>query len=69
MKTSKNADEKFSKAVEMLTAYEERYHPYINSVQDRMNKAKENDKSSSGILSWLKANEQVIEIRLRFITV
>ena len=50
-------------------AYEERYHPFISSVQDRMNKAKENDKSSSGILSWLKAKEQVIEIRLRFITV
>jgi hypothetical protein len=44
-------------------AYEERYHPEdacgTKSVQGRMNAAKANDESSSGILNWLKAKEQV----------
>jgi len=71
-KTSKDADEKFSKAVEMLKAYDERYHPRddgAHSVQARMNEAKANDQSSSSILNWLKAKEQVrMKVHLRFIS-
>lgn len=63
-----DADEKFSKAVEALKDYEERYHPI--GIQDRINKAKENDMSSSSILSWLKAKERVrAKLHLRFISV
>jgi len=58
----------------VLEAYEERYHPkgdrYANSVQDRINKAKANDVTSSSRLNWLKEKVQVRkEIYLRFISV
>ena len=58
----------------MLEAYEERYHPKgdrcANSVQDRINKAKANDVTSSSRLNWLKKKVQVRdEIYLRFISV
>ena len=53
-KTSKEADEKFSEAIESLRKYEECYHPE-KSVEARMKQAKANDKFSSTVLNTLKA--------------
>jgi hypothetical protein len=52
-KTSKEADEKFSEAIESLKEYEKCYHPN-KSVETRMEQAKANDKSSSTVLNRLK---------------
>jgi len=53
MKTSKEAEEKFSKAIESLKKYEGDCHP-SKSVEARMEQAKANDKSSSMTLNRLK---------------
>jgi len=49
--------------VEVLEAYEEHCHPKgdrcANSVQERINKAKANDETSSSRLNWLKEKVQV----------
>ena len=73
-KTSMDADEKFSKAVETLKAYEECYYQRgdhrPNSIQNRMNRAKANDASSSSKLSTLREKIQGREkIHLCFISV
>jgi hypothetical protein len=58
-KKSKVADEKFSKAIELLKKYEEDYHPSYPSVEERMKKAKADDKSSSTFLRRLMEKDPV----------
>jgi hypothetical protein len=61
-KTSKDVDQKFERAIEILSRYEMECHPKIQvpadgrfmTVLDRMAKAKKKDKSSSTILNVLK---------------
>lgn len=63
-KTSKDVDQKFESAVEILSHYEMECHPknqvpadgHFMTVLDRMGKAKKKDKSSSTILNVLKEN-------------
>ena len=61
-KSSKNVDQKFERAIEILSRYEMKCHPKnqvpadgrFMTVLDRMAKAKKNDRSSSAILNVLK---------------
>jgi hypothetical protein len=57
-KTTKDADAKFKKATDALSAYEMRYHPR-ETVTDTMAEAKAKDKSSSTILKKLKETLRV----------
>jgi hypothetical protein len=68
-KTSKEADEKFRKAIETLSDYEMDYHSRCpasggdesNAVHQRMKVASAKDKSSSTILNRLKESLKVSE--------
>ena len=60
MKTSKDADKKFKKAIDALRTYEAEYCPYM-IVAKRMEKAEEEDKSSLKLLNRLKQNFRVRE--------
>jgi hypothetical protein len=57
-KTTKDADAKFKKATDALSAYEMRYH-LRETVTDTMAEAKAKDKSSSTILNKLKETLRV----------
>ncbi len=70
-KTSIEADEKFRKAVEILSDYEMECHPTVGvsnggrveTVVERMVKAMENDNSTSTILDKLK--EKAVNFMVR----
>jgi len=59
-RTSKDADEKFKKAIVALSTYETEYRTK-KIVVERMKKAKVDDKSSSEFLNRLKENFHVSE--------
>jgi hypothetical protein len=59
-KTSNGADKAFKNAVEMLTIYGRNYHPG-EAVEERMEKAEEEDKSSLKVLNRLKETFHVRE--------
>ena len=69
MKTSNEADAKFQKAVETLSDYERNSHRKnpvskrgrVKTVEERMQEATVNDKSSSTILNRLK--EEAVHVR------
>jgi hypothetical protein len=58
--TSKDADDKFKKAINALIAYEKSFHSK-EIVAEKMEKAEAYDKSSSTILNRLKENFRVRE--------
>ena len=59
-KTTKDADAKFKKATDALSAYEKKYHYHLREmVTQRMAEAEANDKSSSTILKRLKETMRV----------
>jgi hypothetical protein len=59
-KTTKDADAKFKKATDALSAYEKKYHPQAReAVTYRMAQAEAADKSSSAILRRLKETMRV----------
>jgi len=61
-KTLKDVDEKFKKAIDELSAYEERHHPKDKAtVAERMKTAEETDTSSLKFLNRLKENWRVRE--------
>jgi hypothetical protein len=74
-KTSKEVDEKFESAIEVLSCYEMECHPKKPvsrdggpmTVHERMMKAKTKDKSSSTILNGLKEKLSV-KVRLAQMT-
>jgi hypothetical protein len=57
-KTSNDADAKFKKAIDALSAYEKKYH-FRESVTHTMAEAEAKDKSSSTILKKLKETLRV----------
>jgi hypothetical protein len=57
-KTTKDADAKFKKATDALSAYGKKYHPK-ESVTNTMAEAEAKDKSSSTILKRLKETLRV----------
>jgi len=59
-KTSNDADAKFKKAIDALSAYEKKYH-LRETVTQTMAEAEANDKSSSTILKRLKETFRVRE--------
>ena len=76
-KTSREVDEKFEKAIEVLILYETECHPKnpapgdsngrATTVHERMTKAKTKDKSSSSILNVLK-EKLSLKVRLAHTT-
>ena len=61
-KTSKDADEKFNRAIVALSVYEMKYHPGTTEDATMIKKAEEEDKSSSEFLNRLKDNFRVREV-------
>ena len=62
-KATKDADAKFKKATDILSAYEEKYHLKLkDTVAYTMAEAKANDKSSSTVLKRLKETWRVRNI-------
>jgi flavin-dependent dehydrogenase len=61
-KASKEADEAFKEAVNMLSDYERKYHSeFEETVSRRMEKAEKEDKSSLKVLNRLKETFRVRE--------
>ncbi|KAH9058141.1 hypothetical protein EDB87DRAFT_1744395 [Lactarius vividus] len=52
-RTSKKTDKKFEEALDVLSVYEQKYHPKQQGAAERLKSAKEKDKSSSNFLSKL----------------